>query len=121
VWVICDQGPEREINFPVPYLNNYTVHGLDLTSEKKRKFMKWVFGRYERGGNHSLQTHPKRNVKCPYQTCGAVFNLHSVIKKEGKIVCPTCLKRMVFRTGFSPLARERKEKTPSTLEAFTTA
>jgi len=110
VWVVCDQGRKREVNFPVPYLNNYTVHGLQLTDERKRKFMKWVFEAYQKDGNHSLNIHPKRNVTCPYETCGAVFNLHSVIRERGRIVCPTCLRKIVFPRGWRPSKRERSTR-----------
>jgi len=106
VWVVCDQGPEREVNFPVPYLNNYTVNGLNLADESKRSFMKWVFEVYLEGSNHSLNAHPRRNVTCPHETCGAVFNLHSVLSEGRSVVCPTCLRKMIFTKGWSPIKRE---------------
>jgi hypothetical protein len=107
VWVVCDQGREREINFPVPYLNNYTVHGLDLTSTRRREFMKWVFAEYQAGRNHSLRARPYRNAICPYENCGAMFNLHSVILEGRPVVCPTCLNKFTFKTKWSPVDREK--------------
>lgn len=94
VWVMCDVGVE--INFPVPYLNNYTLYGL---GGEKLEFIRGVLENYNKGIGYSLGIW-KRNITCPFTECGAEFNLHSRIPKKGTLMCPTCLKSMTFPEGW---------------------
>ena len=93
VWVVCDN---IEINFPVPYLNNYSIYGL---SGKKLEFMIDVLRNYKEGHNFPLG-YNKRNVSCPYSNCGAQYNLHSSVGKGKTVICPTCLRSIKFENGW---------------------
>jgi len=95
VWVICDNV---KINFPVPYLNNYDVWGIRLEVPKSLEWIKSVFEAYSEGGSFPIGKFPVKKCRCP--SCGAVFNLHSQIPKGGEVLCPTCLKLMVFHDGW---------------------
>ena len=100
VWVLCEYRNVR-INFPVPYFNNYAL-GL---GGRKLAFIREVLENYSMEKNYPLGRWD-RNISCPYRDCEAEFNLHTAIKKGGKLICPTCLKVMVFSGGFSPLKYE---------------
>ena len=93
VWVVCDN---IEINFPVPYLNNYSLYGL---SGEKLEFMIDVLRNYKEGYNFPFG-YNKRNVFCPYPNCGAQYNLHSLVEKGKTVRCPTCLKPIKFKNGW---------------------
>lgn len=94
VWVWCDKV---DINFPVPYLNNYATLG-------KFNFIRGVLDGYSKGHSYFVgrQLYGKDDivVNCPYKECGAIFNFHSKIKENEEITCPTCLKRLVFKEGW---------------------
>lgn len=94
VWVCCDGV---EINFPVPYLNNYEIYG-------KLKFIREVLEVYAKGHNfpigRPLYGYTHIIATCPHKECGAEFNLHSVVKKKGEVKCPTCLKNIFFPEGW---------------------
>lgn len=94
VWVACDG---IDINFPVPYFNNYIVHGLHAKSQTN--FMRWVLESYDRGESFPFP-HSKRGATCPNDKCGIEFNLHSVLDSNSKVVCPHCLKTMTFPKGW---------------------
>jgi len=98
VWVVCDNV---EINFPVPYLSNYSVGGLYSSDEDETGigFMREILENYKRGSRFLLGA-LKRNISCPNDDCKAMFNLHSVIPKGGTVVCPTCLQTMTFDGGW---------------------
>ena len=91
VWVACDGV---RINFPVPYLNNYELWGLDPGNRDQLEFWKTILERYKEGKTCRLQDFPKRNFKC--LSCGAVFNLRSTIRAAYIMTCPTCLKGTQF-------------------------
>ena len=97
VWVCCDGV---KINFPVPYLNNYTIYKWDLRYKEKVEWWKWVFEQYNKGKSFPLGGRKGRAVACPNKECKAEFNLHSIIEAGKKVVCPTCLKEMVFEKGW---------------------
>jgi hypothetical protein len=97
VWVICDSV---NINFPVPYLNNYDTWGIRKELPLSLAWIKWVFDEYNNGRSMTLKGHPGFNYKCTY--CGAVFNLHSELPKGMQVPCPTCLKAMSFPDGWMP-------------------
>ena len=89
VWVWCD---DVEINFPVPYLNNYAIFG-------QQKTMRGILEEYSEGRNLPLGKWG-RNDQCIYDQCGATYNLHSTISKGEKAVCPTCLRRNIYTEGW---------------------
>ena len=95
VWVMCDAV---RINFPVPYLNNYSLWGIRPEDSKSLSFVKGIFNRYSEGKSFSIGVIPNRKCTCPY--CGAIFNLHSEIERGGEALCPTCLGEMVFHKGW---------------------
>lgn len=97
VWVMCDKV---EINFPVPYLNNYSLYGLGAGKwTTEIEFARRVLDNYGEEKNFPLG-YMKHNFKCSNTGCGAEYNLHSVIRKGGKVVCPTCLKTITFSEGW---------------------
>lgn len=98
VWVLCDSV---KINFPVPYFNNYVVYGLGSKDEKRTNigFIRSVFERYNKKQKYPIGRWD-RNTDCPYVECKTEFNLHSPIKKGGSVVCPTCLRKMIFDKGW---------------------
>ena len=93
VWVLCDGV---EINFPVPYLNNYSVGRFEIG---KYKFERSVLRRYLQGYSYPLNIW-NRQVSCSHKGCRAQFNFHTVKSKSRKIVCPTCLRKIVFPNGW---------------------
>lgn len=93
VWVVCDNV---EVNFPVPYLNNYSLYGL---SGKKLEFMVSVLRSYANGNNFPLG-YDNRSIDCPHRTCGSKYNLHSYVGKGKSVKCPTCLRPIVFPRGW---------------------
>jgi hypothetical protein len=99
VWVYCDNV---NINFPVPYLNNYEIWGIPQVDRASLEFLRSVFRDYTRGIDtpiHGTYVHgPDRTHECPH--CGATFNLHSILPKGIEIPCPTCLATLKFPNGW---------------------
>jgi len=93
VWVLCDGVV---INFPIPYLNNYSVGKFEI---KKYEFERSVLRTYLNGGTYPLGIWD-RDVSCPYTDCGAKFNFHTIMDKDDKVPCPTCLRKLVFAKGW---------------------
>jgi len=91
VWVWCDGV---DINFPVPYLNNYAIHGQE-------KWIRGILEEYSKGNTYPLGIKGIEDY-CPYKECGTRFNMHSKIPVNGKVACPTCLKKMVYPKGWPP-------------------
>lgn len=93
VWVWCE---DTEINFPVPYLNNYVLSGFGSVEEEKAYgrggigFLRYVLRKYKQGTKFPLGWW-NRGFSCPNKKCGAQFNLHSLVKKGAFFYCPTCL------------------------------
>ncbi len=94
VWVYCDHV---DINFPVPYFNNYAVWGL--ISKRNFNFLKRVLDFYNQGDTFGEPIVGKY-INCPYKECGIGFNLHSTLHAGTKIKCPQCLRNIVFEKGF---------------------
>jgi hypothetical protein len=92
VWVLCD---EVEINFPVPYLNNYVPY--TIRNEANFKKFVGVLQDYANGKTYGLNN--KDSVTCCYTDCSIGYNLDAEVPKGGKIVCPCCLRRMVSPEG----------------------
>jgi hypothetical protein len=103
VWVVCDS---ISINFPVPYLNNYEVWGIDPKGKIQLEGYKTFLASYCEGMHYPIGMIYKNSkneeigitVKCP--SCGAVFNLHSVLPKGMELPCPTCLRTLKFEAGW---------------------
>ncbi len=84
VWVICDNV---EINFPVPYLNNYEVYGM--INQENVNFYRDIFKEYNLGRKLPFGTHQgQRSLRCPYERCKSVFNFWSIMKIGEKFICP---------------------------------
>jgi len=98
VWVLCDDGVE--INYPVPYFNNYVPFGL--RQEPKLEFLKAVLKHYIKGGRVTPLYLPQRKVNCPHSSCRIEFNLHTPLDSGTKIKCPCCLNYIPFPKGFPP-------------------
>jgi hypothetical protein len=98
VWVVCDS---TQINFPVPYLNNYEIWGIRPADKENLKFWKRIFNEYSNAGSFPISE--KWKFPCP--SCGAIFNFYSAIKEGGSTLCPTCLKPMLFNKGW-PLPQQ---------------
>jgi hypothetical protein len=101
VWVLCD---DVEINFPVPYLNNYALR-RDFDLYKK------ILSDYSEGKKYptfslaptrSLIRHKKTARSCPYDKCRVIFNLHSSVHKGEIYKCPSCLQPIKMTSDFEP-------------------
>ena len=97
VWVICDS---IGINFPVPYLNNYEVHGFNMENEEQREFIYTILNEYKRNKRYFLDRNSEFYMKCPHKTCGSEFNFYSILGKGSKVPCPTCLRPIYFEDGW---------------------
>ena len=100
VWVVCDENVT--LNFPVPYLNNYLVYGLGAEEENGNGqigFIRWVLEEYSKKRKFALGRF-NRDTKCPYENCGAEFNLHTELSPKVEIICPTCCQTIVFPKGW---------------------
>lgn len=94
VWVVCDSV---EINFPVPYFNNYVPFGLEPS--ESMTYMNIVLEIYQRGGRFPIAHRTDSLcISCP--TCGIEFNLHARLEVGGVIICPQCLKEIPFEEPF---------------------
>ena len=96
VWVLCDNV---KINFPVPYLNNYDIRGIDLEN-KNFWWLRERLEKYQKGNSYPLGWNPDFEFTCLNASCGAVFNLHSPIMKGDLLVCPTCLEQYTLDFGW---------------------
>ena len=94
VWVICDN--KVAINFPVPYLNNYSL-GIET---KANGYEAKILRSYGEGSKFDFGYSQSRRFFCPNKACGARYNLHNVLLKGESIVCPTCLKPVTFPKGW---------------------
>ena len=95
VWVICDNV---QINFPVPYLNNYEFYGLRPEEQFGLDWWKDKFERYKAGGNFRVEDYQARNFKC--LGCGSLYNLWSDADPGHELICPTCLSKTTLPKGF---------------------
>ena len=94
VWVICDN--KVAINFPVLYLNNYSL-GIET---KANGYESKVLRSYGEGAKFEFGYSQSRRFFCPNKLCGAKYNLHNVLLKGESIICPTCLKPVTFPKGW---------------------
>ena len=95
VWVLCDLVP---INFPVPYLNNYDISGINLENPDYRSFIYTVLNLYKLG--FPLSLNKDLRFSCPKPHCGATYNLWTKLPKGSQIICPTCLNNLPFPDGW---------------------
>ena len=98
VWVICD---DLEINFPVPYLNNYTIFGPHPEDVGSREWYRNIFENYKNLRNYPCKKGGQFALTC--SNCEATYNQYSAIapaKEGGKIICPTCLHYLEFEKGW---------------------
>ncbi len=85
IWVVCDSV---QINFPVPYFNNYMPFGLDPGASMK--YMNEVLETYLHGRSFPISHKPdSRTMQC--SGCGLQFNLHVPLEMGAVIICPHCL------------------------------
>ena len=89
VWVCCD---DVKINFPVPYLNNYTIYA-------EQKWMRTILEEYSEEETFPLGKWDRKD-RCVFKKCRATYNLHSGIPKNGEVICPTCLRTNVYTEGW---------------------
>jgi hypothetical protein len=87
VWVICD---DVKINFPVPYLNNYEIYGIGSDNSPSFNFYRDILQDYKIGKKFPLNI-DRTAIKCPYDNCGAEFNLRSQVPVGNRFACPSCL------------------------------
>ena len=95
VWVLCDQ--DVEINFPVPYFNNYAPYGL--RSKKNLDCMIAILNAYNQGSTFDLGTWDRATC-CAYNDCQIEFNLHAYLPPGGRLKCPGCLQPLVWEDGW---------------------
>jgi len=95
VWVVCD---DVEINFPVPYFNNYMP--FSFRDEPNFSVMRGWLEVYNEGGTFAVPI-AKKFSRCPYkEDCGLEFNLHVKLEPGSEIKCPACLRPIVYPKGF---------------------
>lgn len=92
VWVVSEN---TKVNFPVPYLNNYYVGEI---STKANSYLRVKLQEYLNGLTFSLGSTENKTFACPYEGCGATFNLH-VMSNVNSVKCPTCLKDLKAVNG----------------------
>lgn len=100
IWVLCDNV---EINFPVPYLNNYDIRGVDFDHREGMENYWWLRKRledYRDGKKYPLGWNPDYIFKCPHETCQISFNFHSYMEKNSYIICPSCLREIHLENGW---------------------
>jgi hypothetical protein len=96
VWVVCDSV---EINFPVPYFNNYKPDGLEPPDAMG--YLEGVLHMYRRGYRYTFKANEGRlYTSCP--TCNIEFNLHSSLQVGRIITCPQCLRGIQYLETFPP-------------------
>jgi len=85
IWVVCDSV---QINFPVPYFNNYMPFGLDPGASMG--YMNTILEAYLHGISFTTSHEPDSiTLKCA--SCDIQFNLHAPLKTVAGIICPHCL------------------------------
>lgn len=96
VWAVCDNV---DINFPMPYINNYFNVGLER--QETFNYMRAILGEgYKKGWTFAYPyAHRPLGVVCGH--CGIGFNLHVAIPPGTIIKCPQCLNDMHFPMGFN--------------------
>jgi len=94
VWVICDN--KVALNFPVHYLNNYSL-GLET---KPNGYEAKVLRGYSEGAHFEFGYSQSRRLFCPNKLCGGKYNFHNVLLAGESIVCPMCLKPISFPKGW---------------------
>ncbi len=94
VWVVSDN--KVSINFPVPYVNNYSL-GIET---KPNGYEAKILRSYGEGAKFEFGYSPERRFFCPNKACGGKYNLHNVLQKGDQIVCPMCLRVLSFPNGW---------------------
>jgi hypothetical protein len=97
VWVLCDSLP---INFPVPYLNNYAVSGINLTNPDDRRFFYSLLESYKNGGLFGL--HKKLCYSCANPDCRTSYNLWTARFLENGITFPAPIISIIKRIAKEP-------------------
>ena len=94
IWIVCDAV---QINFPVPYFNNYMPFVLD---PRDPEYMNAVLENYLHGRNFHISSDVNSiTEQCP--NCSIQFNLHANFEAGTMIICPHCLHGIQFQTSFS--------------------
>ena len=100
VWAVCE---DVEINFPMPYINNYCTANI-AKPDAFKYFRTYVLPQYNQGYSFPYPSRGSRNedlgVTCTNKNCKAELNLHVWLEPGESIVCPQCLKPIVFKDGF---------------------
>lgn len=105
VWAICDESVE--INFPMPYVNNYLII-LPEDRENAIKYIRWVVNEYANGQHFPIekvyQDSKIEKIKCIH--CDMEFNFHKyflvkehIIDFSPEIICPQCLEGISLYRG----------------------
>ena len=94
VWVICD---DVKINFPVPYLNNYLP--VSLRQKEISDFLFAILKLYTSQRKIKFPD-PQYGLWCPYEDCQIPFNLWMIAEPNDMVVCPHCLREIVFDKKF---------------------
>jgi len=104
VWVLCD---DVEINFPVPYLNNYVLHrDFDLYKKILEHYSKFPSRKYRPirliPTPSSIVRFRKAAISCLNERCRITFNLHPSLSKGETFKCPSCLQTFVLTSDWKP-------------------
>lgn len=91
VWVICD---DVEMNFPVPYLNNYLP--VSIRHKDAFDFLIQSLKNYNSGIISNFPD-PENVIECIYNDCKAKYNFPVDVSSGYTITCPQCLRKLEFK------------------------
>jgi len=96
------------INFPVPYLNNHSLHEIGVDADS---FHRKILKNYLNGLNYPFSPKEMFSYNCPHKSCGARFNFYSILNEGAIFTCPTCLQPITLEKGW--LIKEKKQESAS--------
>lgn len=94
VWVLSDSA---DINFPIPYLNNYYLWEGHLENPDQRQICSILKAYAESKGVKFDKT---VKFTCPNPECRVSYNIPQVFPKGFRIRCPSCLRILEFSDGW---------------------
>jgi hypothetical protein len=71
-------------------LNNYEIYGIGSDNSPSFNFYRDILQDYKIGKKFPLNI-DRTAIKCPYDNCGAEFNLRSQVPVGNRFACPSCL------------------------------
>jgi hypothetical protein len=94
VWAVCDDVP---INFPMPYINNYST--VTIGKPDAFNYMRSILNGYLSNLRYPfphIDISGNWGIVCAYNDCKMEFNYHVQWIKGDQILCPQCLRPIIF-------------------------